>query len=303
MPGIKCPICSSENNILKIVSKDHLVLKGNSEDFSVYFCRGCENGFSFPLMTSEELEEYYPDDYNCYKSHKGFSGYIQKLRSGSDIRIIKNFLKEKGKEIFEIGSGSGLFLSLLTNKGYIVSGLEPNISGVRYAKKYFDLDLEKCFFEDFQSSKKFDMILAFHVLEHFSDPVSALNKIKSLLKENGYLFLKVPRLDSWASKLYGKFWHGYDLPRHRVHFTKKGLTDLLKKEGFETVKFKEDFDPLASVRLIEFSASHSGNKCKLLMIFLDRLPYILKLFLAVIFDCIMSPFKSGRISIISRKAE
>ena len=89
MDNPKCPICSSESTNLKIVSKDYLVLKGISEDFSVYFCKNCNNGFTFPFMTKAELNKHYPDDYNCYSSHKGLSGYIQKLKSGNDVKIIK----------------------------------------------------------------------------------------------------------------------------------------------------------------------------------------------------------------------
>ena len=300
MDNPKCPICSSESTNLKIVSKDYLVLKGNSNDFSVYYCHGCSNGFSFPFMKNEELNKHYPDDYNCYKSHKGLSGYIQKLKSGNDVKIIKKTLKNTGKEVFEIGSGSGFFLSLLAEQGLKASGLEPSGSGVKYAKENFGIELENCFFEEYVSEKKYDLVIAFHVLEHFTDPVSALRKMKSLIKESGYLYLKVPRFDSWACKLYGKFWHGYDLPRHRTHFSKNGLIEILKAEGFETVMFKSDYDPLATIRFAVFNSFKCEDKKILLRIF-NRLPQNIKLLAATGVEIIMSPFKSGRMSIIARK--
>ncbi len=302
MTDVKCPICSSGDTKLKIVSKDYLFLKGKSDEFSVYLCNDCHNGFSFPFLTNAELNRHYPDNYNCFSSHKGFLGRIQRIKSLNDVRVIEKFLKSTGNELFEIGSGSGFFLSLIAEKGFKASGLEPSLSGVKYAKDNFGIDLNNCFFEEFASENKYDMVIAFHVLEHFTDPVSALVKMRSLLKEDGFLYLKVPRLDSWAAKLYGKFWHGYDLPRHRTHFTKKGLIDLLKKEGFETVMFKGDYGPLDTVRAIDYFSRFSKNKpLKYLLRVVNLLPYSVKLIASTLFEVVMSPFKSGRMSIIVRK--
>lgn len=302
MADLKCPICSSYNNELLIKSKDYLILDGNSEDFFVFFCRNCENGFSYPFLNNDELSKYYPDDYDCYKSHKSVTGFIQKLKSGKDVRTIKRILKNKSKDILEIGAGSGLFLSLLKKASLNVSGIEMSSSGVKYAKETFDIDLEKCFFEDYRSSNQFDMIVAFHVFEHFNDPVSAIKKTKVHLKDGGYLYLKVPRLDSWASKLYKKFWHGYDLPRHRSHFTKKGIIDLINKAGFEIIRFKGDFGPLDTVRAIDYFSRYSDNKVvKFFFGLINGLPYIFKILAATLVELLMSPFKSGRMSIIARK--
>lgn len=302
MSDLKCPICGSENNEIFIRSKDYFILKGNSDYFSVYFCKDCENGFSFPFMNNEELSKYYPDNYDCYKSHKSLTGYIQKLKAGNDIRIIRSILKNRENNILEIGAGSGLFLHLLKKRFFRVTGIEMSASGVKYAKENFDLDIEKCFYEDYNTERKFDMILAFHVLEHFNDPVTAINKMKSLLKENGYLFLKVPRLDSWAAKLYRKFWHGFDLPRHRTHFTKKGLFNVLESNGFKVVKFKSDYGPLDSVRAIEYFSRYSDSSPgNYIFKIINLMPVFLKLLSAIAVDFIMRPFKSGRMSIIARK--
>jgi SAM-dependent methyltransferase len=304
MSDLKCPICGSENNEIFIRSKDYFILNGNSDDFSVYFCKDCENGFSFPFMNNEELSKYYPDDYDCYKSHKSLTGYIQKLKAGNDIRIIRRILKNRENDILEIGAGSGLFLHLLKRRFFRVSDIEMSASGVKYAKENFDLDLEKCFFEDYNTERKFDMILAFHVLEHFNDPVTAINKMKSLLKENGYLYLKIPRLDSWPAKIISKYWTGFDLPRHRTHFTKNGLVKLLSSQGFKIEFFKPDYGPLDIIRAVKYNSEFSQNVLKKLTFrIFNSLPFLLKLPAAVFLEIILSPFKPGRMSVIVRKAE
>jgi len=304
MSDIKCPICNSQNNELLIKSKDYLIFNGNSEDFFVYFCKNCQNGFSFPFLSNEELSKYYPDDYDCYKSHKNLTGLIQKIKTGKDVRIIKKLLKNNGKDVLEIGAGSGLFLYLLKKASLNVSGIEMSASGVKYAKDNFNIGLDKCFFEDYTGSKQFDIIIAFHVLEHFSDPVPAINKMRGYLKDGGCIYFKVPRLDSWAVKLYKEFWHGFDLPRHRTHFTKKGLIRLLISNGFEIDVFKNDLGPLDSIRAVKYFSQFSDNKFKRTVFkFLNLFPFVLKLPIAVIFEIIMIPFKCGRMSIIARRTD
>jgi len=302
MNKTNCPICNSPNNELLIKSKDYFILNGKSEDFFVYFCKDCQNGFSYPFLKNDELSKYYPDDYDCYKSHKSITGLIQKIKAGKDVRIIKRILKNKGKDLLEIGAGSGLFLSLLKKASLNVSGIEMSSSGVKYAKETFDIDLEKCFFEDYNSSNQFDMIVGFHVLEHFNDPVAAIIKMRYNLKDGGYLYLKVPRLDSWPAKLIKEYWTGIDLPRHRIHFTKYGLINLLTSKGFDLEFFKSDYGPLDIIRAVKYNSEFSGSKCKRIAFrLLNALPFALKLPCSVLFEFLMSPFKSGRMSVIARK--
>ena len=302
MNSPKCPLCNSPKTKLDLESKDYFVLNGNSQDFHIYTCENCKNCFTVPFMNNEELGKYYPDDYDCYKSYNSFLGFLQNLKSLNDVKLIKKTLHGKSKKSLEIGAGSGMFLNLLKQQNFNVDGVEPSESGVDYAKENFGIDLELAYFEDYQFKKKYDLIIMFHVLEHFNDPVSVLKKINDNLNNNGMLFIKVPRTDSWAAKLYGKYWTGFDLPRHRFHFSKKGLIGLLNNNNFRTVLFKSDFGPLDTVRAIKYYSLFSKNKFKK-MIFkiLNILPHIIKLGLAVILEILMLPFKSGRMSIIAQK--
>ncbi|MDA3778779.1 MAG: class I SAM-dependent methyltransferase [Bacteroidales bacterium] len=302
MNNPKCPLCSSSKTKFYLKSKDYFVLNGNSPDFQIHCCDSCKNCFTIPYMTNEELSAYYPEDYNPYKSFSSFGGFLQKLKSLKDIRIIKNKLREEDKSILEIGAGSGMFLNLLKQHYNNIDGVEPSKSGVDYAKTQFNIDLEYTYFEEYEFKKKYDLIIAFHVLEHFTDPISILNKISINLSKDGLLFIKVPRMDSWAANIFGPFWHGYDLPRHRFHFSKNGLIELLKKNNFQITFFKNDVDPLGTVRAMKFFSLFSKNKItKWGFKILNLLPFIIKLFFATIFEIVMIPFKSGRMSIIAQK--
>ena len=77
----------------------------------------------------------------------------------------------------------------------------------------------------------------YHVLEHVADVEKQKQEILQLLKPNGILVLALPNYKSFDAKFYGKYWAGYDVPRHLYHFNKKAVKSLFDKE-FEMVKMK-----------------------------------------------------------------
>lgn len=52
------------------------------------------------------------------------------------------------------------------------------------------------FFEDFNPSKKYDVIMMTHILEHMDHPIDLLKKARSWLKPEGLIFLAVPNCNS-----------------------------------------------------------------------------------------------------------
>lgn len=63
------------------------------------------------------------------------------------------------------------------------------------------MDVVECFFENFHSDSKFDVIEMGFVLEHVEDPASLLRKYRELLKTGGSLFVGVPNALSLHRRL------------------------------------------------------------------------------------------------------
>lgn len=113
----------------------------------------------------------------------------------------KNFVKksEKNGNCLEIPSGSGIFLShfLSDNKNWKGVAIDISQNAIMITKKILDLNgvtagrtqVVKKDFLKFKSEKKFDKIICGEFLEHTEDPVKILLKIKSLLADNGEVFL------------------------------------------------------------------------------------------------------------------
>ena len=77
---------------------------------------------------------------------------------------------------------------------FLEQGKQP-VALERYAEAFLfsgDIRLIPKDLLDFQTEETFDAVFCSHVLEHFPDPATAIRKMRSLLRPNGYLFVVVP---------------------------------------------------------------------------------------------------------------
>lgn len=91
-------------------------------------------------------------------------------------------------KILEIGAGAGGFYNFFSDKvdenNYV--GIEMDNDVVSFSNKYFKSDVFKCIsLEKFYTTKRFDHIFAFEVLEHLNNPIESIDKIYKLLKSDG----------------------------------------------------------------------------------------------------------------------
>ena len=73
------------------------------------------------------------------------------------------------------------------------------------------------------------------VLEHLSNPVEVLSKLKTLLSPGGVVIVSVPNFSSWQSKVFKGAWFHLDPPRHLLQFEPETLTDCLGRAGLSPV--------------------------------------------------------------------
>lgn len=70
-------------------------------------------------------------------------------------------------------------------------------------------------------SHRFDAIVCHQVLEHVTDPLSALREMRRVLKPGGRALISVPHLS-----------RRHELPHDYFRYTPEGMTFLLRKAGF-----------------------------------------------------------------------
>lgn len=110
---------------------------------------------------------------------------LQNLKELIDIRQISNVL--------EVGCFEGSMTQILNNNFKNIDVIEPSIKCINKLKqKYTSVTFINTLLENYNTQTKYDLIIISHTLEHIEDPINALKKAKSLLSENGYLYVIVP---------------------------------------------------------------------------------------------------------------
>lgn len=152
-------------------------------------------------------------------------------------RVLKDIsvLKKPGR-LLEIGPAAGFLLDEARGLGWEATGVEPSRWALRYARDNLGLNVIESSLEDAYLDKGcFDAVVIIDVLEHLSDPDSALRKIRQLLKDDGILYIATPDIESAASRVLKNKWWG--IKRHHLYyFSRETLNALLDKAGYETIK-------------------------------------------------------------------
>jgi SAM-dependent methyltransferase len=138
-----------------------------------------------------------------------------------------------GARVFDVGTGDGRLLVALARRGYAVSGAEPYRAASVVAGRP-DVPVLRSTLEDLTiPHRSQDAIILWHVLEHLPDPEAALRRVLAWTVPGGTVVVAVPNAASVQARMGGDRWFQQDVPRHLLHFTPRGLTELLQRAGFE----------------------------------------------------------------------
>ncbi|GJQ05451.1 methyltransferase [Capnocytophaga canimorsus] len=220
----------------KITVKDYSI---SQEIFKLIYQPELDLYQTTPLP--QNLSKYYESD--VYISHTDskktlFDKVYQAVKNinfKSKIRIISKYKKQK-IQLLDIGAGTGDFvLSCKKQMHWEAIGIEPNEKARQLAEKKQIRLLEN--YDDLKE-KSFDVITLWHVLEHIPDLENEIQKINSLLKEDGILIVAVPNYKSWDAQHYKQFWAAYDVPRHLWHFSKTSIQKIFTQKGFQLLEIK-----------------------------------------------------------------
>lgn len=229
-----CPICGTGEITPFMTTKDFSV---SQQVFSIVKCTACDLHFTNPIPDESKIGEYYKSE--SYVSHSSSNkGIINKIY----LRVRSFTLKQKlklinrliiGKNVLDIGAGTGHFLNTVKTAGYVVTGLEPDDDARVFAKQNLGLELRPASDLNQLPEKSFDAITMWHVLEHVYHLKRDLGEINRILKPDGVLIVAVPNRASYDAQYYKEFWAAYDLPIHLYHFTPKNIGELFGQFNFE----------------------------------------------------------------------
>lgn len=231
--------------------------------YTVARCRGCGFLYQRPRVRDEHLAACYPDHYPRHqepsprmplkgsKSRQraarwaladglGYGAFrdarvslTTRLRGRRMLRRIRwNCPPWIGAgRYLDVGCGSGGSLGVARALGWRVAGIEMDEAAAALARRFTDeLHVGDILTAPFAPGR-YDVVTAFHVLEHVPDPVAVARRMLHWLAPGGLLIVEVPNAGGLGARLFGGAWSGLELPRHLSHFTPETLERVIDKAG------------------------------------------------------------------------
>jgi 2-polyprenyl-3-methyl-5-hydroxy-6-metoxy-1,4-benzoquinol methylase len=252
-----CPLCGFDHHSLFEIT-DFCEFKVENQ-----ICKRCGFVFQSPRMSEKELDEFYKSSYRqIYQGEEGPTRKDlanQKERAMALVEFAGSFVPQV-ESLLDIGCSAGLLLDefqrLFCGK---VTGVEPGDAYRSFAHEKglrVYANLEQLQHED---SGPFDLISMVHVLEHISQPVAYLLKLRQdFLNPQGWLLIEVPNLLIHDS---------FELA-HMSSFSRHSLKEALKHSGFSIRALKAHGAPRSKILplyltvLAQSSAKEINHKVK-----------------------------------------
>lgn len=211
---------------------------------SVLVCDGCAVGFVSPMPAGEKLRTIYGREYfGDGGREKGYADY--EAEAGLDNKWARYYWEERLSDVerhaggrrgrlLEAGCAYGAFLELARERGWEVDGVEisphaAEVAGKRLGTEVFCGTLEESPFAE----GRYDAVAAFEVIEHIPEPRPFVRRANALLKPGGIFVLTTPNdLFSLRARLVADKRQLVKLPEHVVFYSPRGLSRLLREEGF-----------------------------------------------------------------------
>ena len=254
----QCRICGNEKGNTSYKARE--MMYGLREEFDYFQCSKCEclQISEFP----EDMSKYYPGDYYSFnkydgKKFKGAKGAVKlkqyeasvlggavyqntfgKILGKKEYKVFKDIHIDKDTRILDVGCGNGRnFLYPLAEIGFNnLLGCDPYLNETIQ----YENSLEIKNVSVFEIEGTYDIITYHHAFEHLPDPKENLEKILSLLSEDGVCIIRIPTVSSLAWEKYKTDWVQFDAPRHFFLHSKKSMEILAERTGFDLYKVAYD---------------------------------------------------------------
>lgn len=228
-----CPVCDSTDIHPLLTVKDHSV---SGEEFVIWQCNSCLLRFTQDVPDQQSIGPYYQSaDYISHSNtDKGLVNQlyqrVRKITLRQKAKLIVDYTKSTGS-LLDIGAGIGAFLHTMKDLGWQTTGVEPDEGARTRATNLFGMELQPAAALDTLASASFDAITLWHVLEHVHALHDYMERLKTLLRTSGKIFIAVPNYQSLDAGVYKNFWAAYDVPRHLYHFSPLSIQKLVERHG------------------------------------------------------------------------
>jgi SAM-dependent methyltransferase len=223
-----CPGCASEHSSPLELDPEHQL-------------RRCESCGLVYAPAFADPDDIYTDGYileggqfgaNFDVMHPTFQEFVAHA-ADRRLDLIERVARPPGR-FLDVGCGTGEMLVSARDRGWTAQGAEPVEDSARYARDERGLDVRPTLLQDSGLPKRsYDVVAAFHVLEHLTDAPAFLRTIAEWAVPGGYVVIEVPNWRSVNRRVSGSSWIHLRPLEHLAHYSPKTLAATLRRAGLE----------------------------------------------------------------------
>jgi len=166
--------------------------------------------------------------------HPLFQEYLARV-AGRRLALIERATGLVQGSLLDVGSGTGEVLVAARERGWQAQGVEPERTAAQMARGR-GLSVTVSPLEDSGLPEgSFDVVSAFHVLEHIPDSRGFLRTMARWARPGGFVVIEVPNWASFQRRRMAQGWAGLRPLEHIVHFTPRTLPRTMQAAGLQPV--------------------------------------------------------------------
>jgi 2-polyprenyl-3-methyl-5-hydroxy-6-metoxy-1,4-benzoquinol methylase len=227
-----CPYC--QGHATHFISSSDRNRRTTRAVFDYYRCQQCGLIFMDPLPN--DLAPFYKGGYDPIPS----TASELKLIAAKEKFRTEPILKYRSQgSCLEIGPWRGVICSNMKDAGFNVTAIEMNSECVHFLRKELGVEAIQSSdpAETMMSMKPgFDVIIAWHSLEHLPCAWRVIERAAQLLVPGGVLLLAMPNPESYEFAVLKSAWMHLDTPRHLYLFPLSTLIQICEKNHLRPVE-------------------------------------------------------------------
>ncbi len=227
-----CPLCGGTD------ARTHIAFP----DIPVARCSGCDFMYSSRVLDARGLSAYYENDFGSDRHRRG-----QIVNAQTNFAVVSGLLDLSAVHTaLDVGTGYGYLLSELRRRrpgieavGVELSRQEAEYATARLGERVINLPLA----ESGLRRGYYDLVTAFEVIEHVSNPVRFIREMAEFVRPGGWLLIMTDNFEGSVAKSLGPAFPKWIPHAHISHFSYPTLKRAIEQTPDLTVSVARSYTP------------------------------------------------------------
>lgn len=239
---VPCPLCAATDAPIRHTVRGRIL----EHDFTIRACARCSLFFTSPRLSDESLSRYYDSeevealkDRLDIRSHHTFDAIGLERNARDAVSLWRVVQRRAGSDeyrrptLLDVGCGFGQFLQvvapLATATGieiseFCVARATAAVSGAATVRRAFLSEL-------ISSGERFDIVTAFEVVEHLTDPATFFREVRQVLRPGGLFYYSTGNVQGKVARRDGTTWEYWAPEEHLLYYAPATMTRFLRDAG------------------------------------------------------------------------